>query len=55
MKKKTKKLELAKETVRSLGETMLDTVRGGTGMTFLASCECPVSIVECLPEQNIQS
>ncbi len=38
MRKKTKKLVLAKETVRSLGKTDLAVPRGGTSAVCTASC-----------------
>jgi hypothetical protein len=53
MKKQVKKLALAKETVRVLGERMLGKVQGGTGTSAFNSCECPVSVVDCPPEPSV--
>jgi hypothetical protein len=54
MKKQMKKLVLAKETLRSLETTTLTDVIGGAP-TIFNTCECPVSIVDCIPEANVDS
>jgi len=49
MKKTTKKLVLAKETVRTLGKADLTTVQGGSYYTV---CGCASGAINCLYSQG---